>query len=58
LCHEQCCASYSGNVIKLLITPFKSNQVTVLITLFQVVTLLVTLGYWAGIKKAISLFTI
>ncbi len=35
--HNQCWASYSENVIKywLLITPFKSNHVIVLITLFQ-----------------------
>ncbi len=32
---NQCWASYSENVIKLLIIPFKSNHITVLITLFQ-----------------------
>ncbi len=32
---QVCWASYSENVIQLLITPFKSNHVTVLFTLFQ-----------------------
>ncbi len=53
--HRQCWASYSNNVIyySLLVTPFKSNIVNLLITFWQqqLVTLLVTLLFLHAPQK-------